>query len=156
VGELSDGEIYARHAQDLVRLATGMVGPHDAADVVSSALSRLLGSSAWRKARDQRAYLYRSVVNEALMFRRSQQRRRVREARAALAERVDGNADIEALDCLAVLSTRQRAVIVLTYWQDLDQATVSALLGISRGSVARHLARAHARLREVMDDVRQA
>jgi RNA polymerase sigma factor (sigma-70 family) len=50
------------------------------------------------------------------------------------------------------LSVRQRAVIVLTYWHDLDQEHIAATLGISRSTVARHLDRAHARLREVMGD----
>ena len=39
------------------------------------------------------------------------------------------------------------AVVVLTYWHDLDQEGVAATLGISRSTVARHLDRAHTKLR---------
>jgi RNA polymerase sigma factor (sigma-70 family) len=156
VGGLSDAECYELHAPDLVRFATGLVGPADAADVVSSAFMRVLGSPAWPHAIDQRAYLFRAVLNEARMQRRGEQRRQVREARAGLAASV--NADLEALDVvdvevlgpIAALSVRQRAVVMLTYWQDMDQAAIASLLGITRGSVARHLDRAHARLRELI------
>jgi DNA-directed RNA polymerase specialized sigma24 family protein len=42
--------------------------------------------------------------------------------------------------------------VVLTYWDDLDRASVARLLGISEGAVKRHLARAHHRLRELLTD----
>jgi RNA polymerase sigma factor (sigma-70 family) len=152
VSEFSDAELYTKHADELVRLATGLVGPDDAADVVSSAVARLLGSDAWRGARDQRAYLFRSVVNEARMHHRSGRRRRARELRAAVADAREDPRDVEVLAYMTRLSVRQRAVVVLTYWHDLDQERIAATLGISRGTVARHLDRAHVRLREVMGD----
>ena len=148
----TDAELYTKHADELVRLATGLVGPDDAADVVSSAVARLLGSPAWRGARDQRAYLFRSVVNEARMHHRAGRRRRARELRAAPRESAEDRRDVEALAYMSVLSVRQRAVVVLTYWHDLDQEQIAATLGISRSTVARHLDRAHTRLREVMGD----
>jgi RNA polymerase sigma factor (sigma-70 family) len=52
---------------------------------------------------------------------------------------------------VARLSLRQRAVIVLTYWDDLDPAAIAGLLDISDGSVRRHLARGRSRLKEVLD-----
>ena len=54
----------------------------------------------------------------------------------------------EVLEAVARLSLRQRAVIVLTYWEDLEPAQVAIRLQIGEGSVRRHLARARARLRE--------
>jgi RNA polymerase sigma factor (sigma-70 family) len=59
--------------------------------------------------------------------------------------------DPEIAAAVRGLSLRQRAVVVLTYWADLDPAAVAVRLGISEGSVRRHLARARARLREVLD-----
>jgi RNA polymerase sigma factor (sigma-70 family) len=152
VDRASDAEIYAAHAKDLVRLATGLVGPDDAPDIVSAAMVRLLSSSSWRRARDQRAYLFRTVVNEARMHHRSASRRVAREQRVPASDVVEDRNEIDALMILDVLSVRQRAVLVLTYWYDQDQHTAAATLGISRGAVARHLARAHARLKEVMAD----
>jgi DNA-directed RNA polymerase specialized sigma24 family protein len=57
----------------------------------------------------------------------------------------------EVRQAVARLSMRQRAVVVLTYWADLAPPAVAERLGISEGSVRRHLARARARLREVLD-----
>ena len=55
-------------------------------------------------------------------------------------------------DAVKGLSPRQRAVVFLTYWQDLDVATVANLLDQSEGSVKQHLARARAHLRRKLDD----
>lgn len=156
-GALSDGELYEKHADALVRFATGLVGPADAADVVSATLVRLLGSARWSAAHDRRAYLFRAVLNEARMHHRSTLRRRVRELRAAPNEaRLDHEPMVDVLARVARLSIRQRAVVMLTYWDDLEPASVAELLGIGEGSVRRHLARAHARLREELRDVRDA
>jgi len=151
VDRLSDADAYEAYAKDLVRFAAGLVGPSDAGDVVSAAVLRVLGSTGWHRARNQRAYLFRSVVNEARMVMRSESRRVVRERLSAPAEAVFDHAE-EGLGALAALSVRQRSVVVLFYWADLDQQSIADLLGISRGAVSRHLGRAHARLREVMSD----
>ena len=57
----------------------------------------------------------------------------------------------EVLGAVAALSPRQRAVVYLTYWEDLDPGSAAALLGISDGAVRRHLARARKTLRGVLD-----
>src|SRR5512140_3782717 len=75
-------EAYGKYADDLVRFATGLVGPADASDVVSAVMVRLLARSG-ADVNDSRAFLYRSVFNEARMHHRSTMRRRVRDARTA-------------------------------------------------------------------------
>jgi DNA-directed RNA polymerase specialized sigma24 family protein len=45
---------------------------------------------------------------------------------------------------------RQRAVIFLIYWEDLDIPSVAGLLKVSEGSVRRHLARGKTRLKEAL------
>ena len=66
-----------------------------------------------------------------------------RDQRSAPAERWDlPEFHPEVLHAVRSLSVRQRAVIVLTYWADLAPADVADRLGISEGSVRRHLARA--------------
>jgi RNA polymerase sigma factor (sigma-70 family) len=148
----SDAELYASLAPELIRFATGLVGRSDAADVLSSAVVRALSGRAWPTVENRRAYLYRAVFNEAQTWNRRSVQRRDRELRAATPTRWELPAfrpDVRA--AVDRLSVRQRAVIVLTYWADLDPATVASSLGISEGSVRRHLARARARLREVLD-----
>ena len=149
--EAADSEIYRKYADDLTRFATGLVGPSDAADIVSEAVLSCLDSSKWPSVTDKRAYLYRSVYNQAAEFHRSVRRRRSREVKVAQSEAVE-NPEIrpEVLTAVDGLSVQQRAVTVLTYWDDLDPSSVASLLGISHGSVKRHLARARSHLKEAL------
>lgn len=54
----------------------------------------------------------------------------------------------ELLTALARLPARQRAVIVLRYWEDLPEAEVAAMLGCTAGTVKSTASRGLARLRE--------
>ncbi len=150
---MTDEEIYRKHADDLVRFATGLVGPFDAADVVTDACLRAFRSRGWPEVVNHRAYLYRSVFNQARSHHRSALRRRVRELRAAgPATAPPQEVDVDVLAAVDRLSVQQRAAVVLTYWEDLAPRDVASRLGVSEGSVKRHLARARARLKELLDE----
>ena len=147
--EASDGEVYRKYADDLTRFATGLVGPSNAADVVSDAVLSCFGSPGWSTVHEKRSYLYRSVFNRAAEFHRATGRRRAREERVALPDLVDPpEVRPEVLGAVQRLSVKQRAVIVLTYWEDLGPSAVAQLMGISEGAVKRHLGRARSRLKE--------
>ncbi|MDQ3757185.1 MAG: RNA polymerase sigma factor [Actinomycetota bacterium] len=147
----TDAVVYQRHAPELIRFATALVGPTDAADVLSAAVVKALASPRWPLVHDRRAYLYRAVFNAGLTHQRRKRQRPDRERRADGSAHWDvPNLDPEVRDAVLRLSVRQRAVIVLTYWLDLDPAAVAGRLGISEGAVRRHLARARAQLREVL------
>jgi RNA polymerase sigma factor (sigma-70 family) len=154
VAALADPEeAYRRYAEELTRFATGLVGPSDAPDVVSAATLRCFTSEGWPAVSDQRAYLFRAVLNEARQVHRSSRRRARREAKTAPRESSHvPEPRPEVLAAVARLSLRQRAVVVLTYWADLDPAAVAVQMGISEGSVRRHLARARAHLRKDLRD----
>jgi RNA polymerase sigma factor (sigma-70 family) len=150
--EEDDAALYRRVAPELTGFATALVGRHDAADVVSNAVVRSLATPQWSSVSDRRAYLYRSVFNEAQRWKRRAGLRRDREARAAAADLWElPDFDPEVRSAVERLSVRQRAVVLLTYWADLDPVAIGDLLGISEGAVRRHLARARARLRKVLD-----
>lgn len=150
---LTDAEVYEKYADELIRFATGLVGPSDAPDVLSTAVLGALTSPAWPEVRNRRAYLYRSVVNAARATARSDMRRQARELRTARSdEYTPGDIRPEVLEAVSRLSVRQRGVVYLTYWSDLDPAAIAELLDCSEGSVRRHLARARANLRKVLDD----
>ena len=55
------------------------------------------------------------------------------------------------LDALQQLSTRQREVLVLRYYLDLDEAGIADALGISRGAVKSHASRGTAALRTLLE-----
>lgn len=149
----ADAEVYEKYADELVRFAAGLVGPDDAPDVVAEVFAKGLTTRAWRRAAEPRAYLYRSVLNEVRMRHRSRMRRRARELRAGGIEVVRmPELRPDVLEAVGGLSPRQRAVVVLTYWEDLTPRQVADRLGVAEGSVRRHLARARERLREVLGE----
>jgi RNA polymerase sigma-70 factor (ECF subfamily) len=149
--EAADGAVYRKHADDLTRFATGLVGPSNAADVVSEAVLSCLSSPNWATVSEKRSYLYRSVYNKAAEFHRASHRRRSREERAAKEELVEApEVRPEVLAAVFSLSMQQRAVIVLTYWEDLAPSSIATLMAISEGSVKRHLARGRSRLKEAL------
>lgn len=148
---LPQAEVYADYAVELVRYATVLVGPDDAQDVVSTAMLRTLEAGRWDAIKHHRAYLYRAVSNAASNHARSGSRRRDREARTARSHVVyPPDVFPEVREAIERLSVRQRAVIYLTYWEDLSDSDISELLGISAGSVRRHLARARTHLRRTL------
>ncbi len=149
---MTDEEIYRKYADDLVRFATGLVGPFDAPDVVTDACLRSFSTPGWKAVSNHRAYLYRAVLNHARSHHRSTMRRRVREMRVAPPEATWApDVDVDVLEAVDRLSVRQRAVVILTYWEDLPPSEVASRLEISEGSVKRHLNRARTRLRGELD-----
>ncbi len=153
MGVMTDEEIYRKYSDDLVRFATGLVGPFDAQDVVTDACLRSFRAKDWANVQNHRAYLYRSVLNHARSHHRSTLRRRLREMKAASpAIHWPHEVDVDVLAAVDRLSVQQRAAVVLTYWEDLSVAEVAHRLRISEGSVKRHLARARSRLRETLDE----
>jgi RNA polymerase sigma-70 factor (ECF subfamily) len=148
-----DEEIYRKHADELVRFATGVVGPFDAQDVVIDAWLKATQTKAWPTVTNHKAYLYRTVLNTARNSYRGTLRRRLREHKAAGAN-VDYpvETDVDVLDALETLSERQRAVTVLAYWESMTTAEISEALDISPGTVKRHLGRAKTSLKKTLTD----
>lgn len=90
------------------------------------------------------------MVFEARSWNRSTARRQVRERRVAATVPtavMEVSRDDRVAEALAVLSPQQRAVVMLTYWADLDPFGVGRLLGISDGAVKKQLARARRKLK---------
>ena len=151
-----DVDTYRRYAPDLIRYATALVGPADAPDVVSDAVLAAFGSPGWPAVDNRRAYLYRAVLTRASSHHRSSARRRRRERVVALRDvRSQQEAPptdaVDAHRALAQLSEQQRAVVYLTYWEDLQPAQIATLLHVTEGTVRKQLARARDRLRRILD-----
>ena len=151
--------IYLEHADALMRLAVGLVGPDNAHDLVSTAIAKCLASRGdWRELDDPASYLYRTVFREgSSFFRKVEVRSRAFKALGGTStwkgeDGVNHIADQELFRAaLNGLSARQRAVCVLTYWEDMSAVDIAELLQISHGSVKKHLARAHANLRKELN-----
>jgi RNA polymerase sigma-70 factor (sigma-E family) len=130
----------------------------DAEDLVQECLIKV--ARRWPRVRrmtQPRAYARQILVNLALDDARGRTRRRDELDGAAAA--VDGPAHdplagletrAELLDALAVLTARQRAVLVLRYFNDLSEAQTAEVLGCSPGTVKSNASRGLARLREAL------
>jgi RNA polymerase sigma-70 factor (sigma-E family) len=128
---------------------------HDAEDVVQTALAATaLGWHRVRRRDNPEGYVRRAIVTTHL---NRQRRRPWRERPAAeLPEprdpRADGDGDgFDERDAmwrmLAALPARQRAVLVLRYYEDMSEADIADVLGCSRGTVKSQAAKALERLR---------
>ena len=154
VGSLTRAEAYRKYSEDLVRFATGLVGPSDGPDLVSAAMVNVLASRSWETVQNERAYLYAAVLNEARHHHRLTMRRRASEVRASTSGEASAPPEVrpDVLEAVGRLSVRQRAVVFLTYWEDLPPAEAARRLGLSPGTVYRNLARGEARLRRLLHD----
>lgn len=144
--------VYVEHATRLIRLATVLIGPDDAPDLVTEAIRRAVHARQWTQVERRGAYLTVAVVNEARQLRRRRTRRRDRELRAQRLdlEPVPVELDVDTRAALDVLSDQQRAIVYLHYWEDLSIPQVALELAVSEGSVRKQLARAKDRLRKVL------
>lgn len=152
-GVMDNEAVYRSYSEELTRYATGLVGPFDAPDVVTDACLKAFETRTWPDVADRRAYLYRTVLTVANDHHRRTLSRRLREMKTADRDHVPDpstSIDIEVLDAIERLSVQQRAAVFLTYWEDLTPATVAERMGVSTGTVKRHLARARKRLGELL------
>jgi RNA polymerase sigma-70 factor (sigma-E family) len=147
-------EYVSARGQELVRLGFTVSGDYQRAEDLAQ-IALMQAFRAWRKVRtadDPHNYVRRILINAYLSMTR---RRSFTEAPTAEidAERTvpDPATDIVNSDdlwrSLARLSARERVVLVLRYYQDLDDHTIADLLGIKPSSVRATASRALATLR---------
>jgi RNA polymerase sigma-70 factor (sigma-E family) len=145
--------VTARQAA-LLRTAYLLTGhAQDAEDLVQTTLAKVVPQ--WRRIRDDpEAYVRRVMVNENISRWR---RRRWREQSSdvlpdLLASGPDHAELIAVRDALATLAPRQRAVLVLRYYEGLSEREIAAQLGIAAGTVKSQARDGLARLRAALPD----
>lgn len=145
--------IRSRH-RSFLRRATLLVGDHGAAeDLVQEALARLWLSSRRRRIENPEAYMMRSLVHGSI----SRWRRRRPADLVAVQGEISVKGSEEQVDerdlvwrTIVALPPRQRAIIVLRFYEDLAEEQIANLLGISRGTVRSQTAKARASLKSAM------
>jgi RNA polymerase sigma-70 factor (sigma-E family) len=151
--------LYSTHYRSLVRLAALLLRDvATAEEVVQDSFVAM--HDGWRRLRDNEkalSYLRQSVVNRS----RSVLRHRVVVDRNAPKPPPDmPSAEQGAITllersavvtALRTLPTRQREALVLRFYGDLSEAQIAAAMGISKGAVKSHTARAMASLRSVLE-----
>jgi RNA polymerase sigma-70 factor (sigma-E family) len=151
--------LYSTHYRSLVRLAALLLRDVSTAEeVVQDSFVAMHGG--WRRLRDSEkalSYLRQSVVNRS----RSVLRHRVvvdrnapkpppdmPSAEQGAITQLERSAVVTAL---RTLPARQREALVLRYYGDLSEAQIATAMGISRGAVKSHTARAMSSLRTVLE-----
>jgi len=152
----------AASSRRLLRTAFLITGDSDSAqDLLQTALERAyLRWGRIRRRELPEAYVRRVMVNAAIdSWRATRALRTVRLDESHLPALADptlyGMAARDALlACVRELPVRQRAVLVLRYFDDLTETETARVLGCSVGTVKSQHARALARLRQLLPDGR--
>lgn len=151
IPEAAIERLWREHSRDLVRLATILVGPTDAHDIAVDAFLGAAPAADLPAVSNARAFLMRSVVNRAHDLRRSNERRWRRDLAAVGPASTSGpDSFIEVRRAVSTLSLAQRSVVYFVYWEDRTEAQTADLLGVSVGTVRRHLVRARTHLRKAL------
>jgi RNA polymerase sigma-70 factor (ECF subfamily) len=139
-------ELYRLRLPEFRRVAAGIAGDRElGCDAVQEAFA-----SAVRKRRTFRgtgtleAWVWRIVVNAARDARRG------KPALAEPQESSNGHAPVLPLD---LLTERQREIVFLHYYADLDYGAIAEALAISPGTVGATLNAARQTLRSALEEV---
>lgn len=152
-------EFVRGRGQSLLRAAVVLTGDQGLAeDLVQSALART--HLAWSRLKDTgnaEAYARRVMYRLQVDWWR---RKRFRESPSASLPDVAGSGDfadsVVARDAVAkallLLTPKQRAVIVLRFFEDFSEAETASVLGCSLGTVKSQTFKALAKLRAVLPE----
>jgi RNA polymerase sigma-70 factor (sigma-E family) len=150
----------AARLPSLLRTAYLLTGDrHAAEDLVQTTLAKLY--LAWDKVQRREVvdgYARRILVNEHVsLWRRAWRRHetstdRVPEPSVAIEDPVAGRNDALWRFVLS-LPRKQRAVVVLRYYEELSEAETAEVLGVSVGTVKSQASRALAAMRARVDEV---
>jgi RNA polymerase sigma-70 factor (ECF subfamily) len=148
--------VYRDQFTAFVRVAGAIVGNHDQAfDAVQDGFARALaGAGGFRREGSLEGWVWQVVVNEA---RRARSRRR--QVATITDQRPAGQIpeDVSWLRrVVAGMPERQRLVLFLRYYADLDYESIAAALNIASGTVAATLSQAHANLLRRLEEVGDA
>jgi RNA polymerase sigma-70 factor (sigma-E family) len=146
-------EFVAARAQALLRYGYVLTGnADDAADLLQEGLIRLRG--AWGRVvnkHDPEGYVRKIMSRQHINMWR---RRRREHLVGSVPERHYDDGGLERAEhdprlweALTTLPPRQRAVLVLRYYEDLSDEEIAGTLGISRGTVRSQASRALDKLR---------
>lgn len=157
-GELA--EFVRTRTPPLLRAAYLLTGDqHAAEDLVQTALERT--AAKWRRvSRDGGADAYARTVLYRLQVDRWRRRARIAEhptdtlpERAVPEPYAAVDTRLALRTALARLTPRQRAVLVLRFYEDLGEAGTARVLGVSPGTVKSQTALALRRLRETSPEL---
>ena len=140
----------------LLRFGVVLTGDrHRADDLVQIALVKTMRRWPHIDHAQPTAYVRRAMVNAHLSWWRAHSRESLVPDTFDIAALGDASASYDDQDqlarALAVLPPRQRAVVVLRYYEGLSEAEIAEELGCARGTVKSQAAKALRTLRRALD-----
>jgi RNA polymerase sigma factor (sigma-70 family) len=144
--------LYRTRFPYYAQVARGIVGDRDrAVEAVQEAFVGLVrGRQSFRGDGPLEAWVWRAVVNAA---RKTTRRPLVEVGGSEEARYFTPEGVSELAPLIAELPQRQRLVVFLRYYADLDYRTIAAILEVEVGTVSATLATAHATLRQKLRGV---
>jgi RNA polymerase sigma-70 factor, ECF subfamily len=148
--------LYRGRFSDFLRVATATAGSAELGrDAVQEAfVTAIRCRGQYRGEGTVEAWLWRVVVTSALKARRSSATLPMGEA---LPEPDSNGAPVielhEVRQAVALLPERQRTVLFLRYYADLDYQTIAQVLNVRPGTVAAALNAAHRAVRRAIQEV---
>lgn len=152
--------LIRRHQRAMLRVALRYLGePALSADVAQNTFVALLRAVPNYRANGQfKAFLYRILLNQCRMARRSERslQRVIDQASNATAQNAqevllrEQRRDVER--ALLHLSHKLREVVVLRFGAEFNYDEIAETLGIPTGTVKRRLFTAKAKLREMLEE----
>ena len=151
--------LYRERFADFVAVAASIVGEREAArEAVQDAFVGVVrGRADYRGEAPLEAWVWRAVVNAA----RKKRRRFTREVQLRpVAQSSNGSGDVhepttELALLVAALPERQRLVLFLRYYADLDYRRIAQILGVDTGTVSATLHAARRALRLALEEVKE-
>jgi len=151
-------ELYRVRFAHFKRVAWAIVGDGErAVEAVHDGFADAIRSRGrLRGAGSLEAWVWRAVVNAALRARREPVELQLGDA-ADLRRNGHGEPAADALRSLvSALPERQRLVLFLRYYADLDYRAIATALEIRTGTVSATLHAAHAALRDALEQAEEA
>jgi RNA polymerase sigma-70 factor, ECF subfamily len=148
--------LYRARFGDFLRVAIATAGSTELGrDAVHDAfVTAIRQRDQYRGEGPVEAWLWRVVVTSALKARRSFNGVSLRQAPADEASNSGPSDDLhEVREAVSLLPERQRTVLFLRYYADLDYQTIADVLNVRPGTVAAALNAAHGALRRRIQEV---
>lgn len=151
--------LYRARYRRFLRVATAIVGDEAAGhDAVQDGFALALKEChSFRGEGSLEGWVWRVVFNAALEARRARVARR--EASESVDELASGNGrpvdESGVRAWIAALPERQKMVVYLRYYADLDYRAIATALGIEVGTVSATLSAAHQALRRSLEEVQR-
>lgn len=149
-------ELYRHRYRRFLRIALASLSDRERArDAVQESFARAIRNRhSIQDVETLEGWLWRTLVNLCRDEQRATAQRRQHESehRAQNGHPADWP---ELRAAVAALPERQRLILFLRHYADLDYETIAAAVGVERGTVAATLHQAHTKLKSVLAEVQR-